>query len=188
MQTKEYRTEDKSKWPAGAWKDEPDKVQWPDPETGLPCLINRGPHGAWCGYVGIPETHPWFGKSYSEAIGPCTEDCSEDSHWSHGIDSIVKVHGGLTFSDVCHPGKTEATGVCHVPDPGESDHVWWFGFDCAHAGDLSPGYQRLFESAIPCPWNSSGFEEYRDMAYAKHQVTGLARQLAAHSAPAEHTK
>lgn len=41
MQTKQWTTIDKSAWPRGAWDDEPDKVQWQDPATGLPCLIDR---------------------------------------------------------------------------------------------------------------------------------------------------
>jgi hypothetical protein len=27
-----------------------------------------------------------------------------------------------------------------VPNPGEPDDVWWFGFDCAHCDDMSPSY------------------------------------------------
>jgi hypothetical protein len=46
---------DKRKWGPGPWMDEPDKIQYPDPETGLPCLAVRGPLGSWCGYVGKRE-------------------------------------------------------------------------------------------------------------------------------------
>jgi hypothetical protein len=61
VETKEYRTIDKTLWPRGEWDDEPDKMQWQDEATGLPCLIVRGPVGALCGYVGVPEGHPCFG-------------------------------------------------------------------------------------------------------------------------------
>jgi hypothetical protein len=40
---------DKSWWPRGPWDDEPDKVQWPDEATGLPCMVKRGPVGSFCG-------------------------------------------------------------------------------------------------------------------------------------------
>lgn len=53
METIEYRTADKSQWGEGPWTAEPDKRQWRDEATGLPCLIVRGPHGAFCGYVGV---------------------------------------------------------------------------------------------------------------------------------------
>lgn len=38
MQTIEYRTIDKTAWGDGPWLNEPDKKQWQDVETGLPCL------------------------------------------------------------------------------------------------------------------------------------------------------
>ena len=49
MQRIEYRTIDKSQWGEGPWQDEPDKIQWQDEETGLPCLIVRGHMGFLCG-------------------------------------------------------------------------------------------------------------------------------------------
>lgn len=54
MERIEYRgVVDKSGWARGVWDSEPDKIQWQDAETGLPCLIVRGPVGALCGYVGV---------------------------------------------------------------------------------------------------------------------------------------
>ena len=118
MQTIEYRNvQDKSKWKRGPWDSEPDKVQWQDAVTGLPCLVVRGPMGALCGYVGVGRQHPLHGQDY-EKPG-------------------VVVHGGLTFADGCGPGA-EDRAVCHRPGAGEPDDVWWFGFDCAHADDICP--------------------------------------------------
>lgn len=101
----------------GAWDTEPDKRQWTDAETGLPCLIRRGPHGALCGYVGVPDGHPAFERHYDY------------------VD--VDVHGGLTYADFCSESEH---GICHVVEPGEPDRVWWLGFDCAHSGDFCPRY------------------------------------------------
>jgi hypothetical protein len=39
MKAIEYLFLDKSEWGAGPWQIEPDKVQWQDNETGLPCLV-----------------------------------------------------------------------------------------------------------------------------------------------------
>jgi hypothetical protein len=56
---------DKSSWGDGEWQNEPDKVQWADPVTGMTCLVRRTPHhGALCGYVGVPRSHPLHGKDY----------------------------------------------------------------------------------------------------------------------------
>src|SRR5581483_7299765 len=104
---------DKSIWPRGEWDDEPDKKQWQDKETGLPCLIVRGGGGALCGYVGVSEGHPFFGKDYGD------------------IDDNLDCHGGITFADFCAHTNDESRHICHKPDPGEPDRVWWLGFDCS---------------------------------------------------------
>lgn len=152
METREYRTIDKSDWGDGPWQQEPDKKQWQDAETGLPCLIVRGPNGSLCGYVGVSDGHPAFEKNYD--------------------DVDVEVHGGLTFCDHCGPGDNEASGICHVPPAGEPDHVWWLGFDCAHIWDFSPGRPLGFI-------RFSRDETYRDLAYVENECRSLARQLAA---------
>lgn len=98
MEHREYTTHDRSGWDSGPWDGEPDKVQFVDEATKLPCLAVRNHYGAWCGYVGVPPSHKDFGKGYS--------DVSYD------------VHGGLTFADKCQPTTDESHGICHVPAPG----------------------------------------------------------------------
>jgi hypothetical protein len=115
METLEYNTYDKTEWGDGPWMEEPDKVQFQDEATGLPCLIVRNHFGNLCGYVGVGENHCYFGKGYDE------------------IDyEVVEVHGGLTFAAFCQPGP-ESQAICHIPGQGESDNIWWFGFDAGHA-------------------------------------------------------
>jgi hypothetical protein len=158
METKTYTTIDRAAlgWPAGPWDDEPDKVQWPDPATGLPCLAVRHKRsGHWCGYVGLArDAHPLHGKDYGEAE--------------------VGVHGGLTFADACNPSEAESQGICHTPAPGEPDHVW-FGFDCAHAGDYSPADLKRSEQGYP--FTIMDDEQYRTLAYVQNECARLAGQL-----------
>lgn len=149
MERLTYRTIDKSTWPRGAWDDEPDKEQWADPETGLPCLIVRGRAGAWCGYVGVPPNHPWYRQDYY--------DIAE-----------VDIHGGLTYSDLCMEGS-ESTSICHIPGPGEPDHVWWLGFDAAHAWDLVPAYVL---KGLTMPGAT-----YRNAEYMRRECARLAAQI-----------
>ena len=162
MKRIEYRTLDKSDWGPGPWQDEPDKVQWLDEATGYPCMIRRGTDfgGFWCGYVGIPKSHPDHGKGYDDTeTGP-------------------RVHGGLTFADKCSHGD-EATAICHVVEPGEDDDVWWFGFDCGHAWDHMPAraaFYRAHKIDIS-PVLRDKVEVYRDQAYVTAEVESLARQL-----------
>ncbi len=158
MKTLEYRTIDKSKWHTGEWQNEPDKAQWRDEETGLPCLIVRGPHGAWCGYVGVSKGHPCYGLDYDKA------------HEATPLD----IHGGLTFASGCSHGD-ETKAICHVVDAGEDDQVWWLGFDCAHCGDFAPAYSPIeWIKGGPLPYMQ---EEYRNQAYITAEVQNLARQL-----------
>lgn len=160
MQTKEYRTLDKSTWPPGPWQDEPDKVQWPDEVTGLPCLIVRGPVGALCGYVGVDTTHPWHGMGPNELP-------------DHGLS----VHGALNFAAACAASGDEALDICHIPDAGEPEQVWWFGFDCGQIYDVSPA--RIVHGFPQLPGST-----YKDIAYVKKEVLHLAQQLAAAKAAA----
>jgi hypothetical protein len=149
MKAMQWTFIDKSAWPRGPWDDEPDKMQWLDEATGLPCLIVRGPlAGALCGYVGVPEGHPCFGVEYD----------------APGVD----VHGGLTFAGPCDPDR--AHGICHVVEPGEPDGVWWLGFDCAHGGDLAPAFEAALRDVLG--------DEYRDLDYVRAECARLAAQLA----------
>jgi hypothetical protein len=120
MQTIEYRTVDKSGWPRGEWDNEPDKVQWRDEKTGLPCLIKRHPYdGFWCGYVGVSAAHPNYGMRYDDI-------------------SRFAVDVELSFSEKCSHGP-ESTAICHIVEPGEDEDVWWLGFHCGDDDDVWPG-------------------------------------------------
>jgi hypothetical protein len=110
---------DKTNWGDGPWNNEPDRLHWVDGDTGLYCLIVRNRMGALCGYVGLPEGHPLYGK---------TEEADEH----------VAVHGGITYgSGVC------AGEICHTHEEAANEPVWWLGFDAAHAGDYCPNYGHI---------------------------------------------
>lgn len=157
-----YTTVDKADWGAGPWQDEPDKVQWKDEATGLPCLARRHErYGHWCGYVGVGEGHPHFGENYNAPD--------------------VSVHGGLTYADRCQGGQ-EAEAICHVPEPGEPDNVWWFGFDCHHAGDIGPGLEADHRQRYEETGDSFWLElfpqgSYKTLDYVRAEATKLALQL-----------
>lgn len=160
------RVVDRSKWSAGPWDGEPDRFEWRS--DGVPCLVQRSPLGAWCGYVGVPPGHPWFGKAFDL----CSTDLS-------GVVVEPSVHGGVTYAAACAPEH----GICHVPAPGEPDDLWWVGFDCAHAGDVSPGMDAALREAReklgqPPPVEQPDWmrSTYKPIAYAKLHVEGLADQ------------
>lgn len=136
----------------GPWHDEPDKVQWVDKATGYAALAVRNHFGAWCGYVGIPEGHPLYGRDYDD------------------VDN-VDVHGGLTYAAPCQEEAVEGHGICHIPEPGHPDNVWWLGFDCGHAFDYQPRWP-----VLDMPHLHDG-EVYRDLAYVQEECERLAAQL-----------
>ena len=80
-------------------------------------FLDGGPNG----YVGIPKDHPLFGVRYNLCIkdSPC-----EETWCGHAPENIVRVHGGITFSD---------SKLAN----GSIDGYWYFGFDTAHYGDTA---------------------------------------------------
>jgi len=132
--------------PVNEWEGEPNRKHWVDEATGLDCLILRGPVRSLCGYVGVPDDHPWHGMDYN---CPAIEN--------------LDVHGGITYADACS-GR-----ICHGTEHGDKpahEHVWWFGFDCAHAGDLVPNLGKITDDEV-----------YRNIAYVEAHCAKLATQL-----------
>lgn len=156
---------DKSQWGEGPWVNEHDHLYWVDEVTGYPCIMHRvSAHGAWCGYVAVPPGHPAYHQSYDD------------------VSERVSVHGGLTYADACQGN------ICHVPEPGQPDNVWWLGFDCGHYGDVTPGsdYQikammesmemmsQLFGASAP---DESPHGHYWTEDEVREEVLSLAKQL-----------
>lgn len=146
-------------WGAGPWVTEPDEVMFES--SGLTCWMRRHPNlGSWCGYVGVPRSHPLHGLHYDDAL----------------LDGIESPHGGLTFSDDWLDSEAD---------------LWWFGFDCGHSGDRSPGLEAMIrrvrdpefaefeaheeESGVHRRWR----ETYRDLNYVYGECERLAEQLRA---------
>jgi len=152
MRTIEYTTMDRSDWGEGAWQDEPDKKQWQDKDTKLPCIAVRNRTGNWCGYVGITEEHPCYKQGYNDVLE-------------------VEVHGGLTFSDSCRKDGPQESSICHIPEGEETDKIWWLGFDCSHYNDISPKLL-AFEKEFMLPE-----AEYRTLIYIEAECKKLARSL-----------
>lgn len=155
---------DKSDWGNGGWHEEPDRVEWDDRTTDLPCLALRLKFtGAWNGYVAVPRGHPWHGLAY---------------------DAIpAKVHFGLTFAGTGTTG-TESEDVRRSSIgfgarwPAPFADAWWLGFDCGHHTDLCPAMaarlamvlQRVRVEDAPLD------QTYRPLAFVRDQITALAQQ------------
>lgn len=115
--------------------------------AGYKCVVIFGSIGHRCGYVGIPKNHPLYGKDYSDyleikkadvgdrevsGIFPLLGACLDEDE-RICIEAYFQCHGGITFSD----------GGVNSDYPINSD-LWWFGFDCGHAGD-KPDFEYAIE-------------------------------------------
>lgn len=142
----------------------------------LICLYN-GRKSHRCGYVEVPKNSPLFGKSYKEPLSliskarvdsaqigkkslslafTASAGAFEGETIRRSLDVVVDVHGGLTYSG----------GRKDYPVAGDG---WWFGFDCAHAGDA------YIESIPNFPnWPDS---VVRELPYVKNECEVLAAFL-----------
>jgi hypothetical protein len=156
---------DKTSWGDGEWAREPDKAQWPDAATGLTCLALRHPDwGYWCGYVGVPSTHPLHGLAWDDVPG-------------------IEIHDSLTYFNTCDDdaGTPIEQRICHVPAPGELDDVWWFGFSCGGAFDLRPAAHARFlgvEALAESQRDLDRYLTYRTLGFVQAECAKLAAQLA----------
>ena len=106
---------------------------------GYRCVVVFQDMGHRCGYVGLKPGHPLYGKEYSDYVEVKKSDlegeeigkrsmisllvASNDEDDRARIEIYFNVHGGITY----------AGGNSNYPIEG---NLWWFGFDCAHWGDL----------------------------------------------------
>lgn len=154
-----FRLVDKATWATkGEWHKEADRVQWLHEASGYPCVITRNPNsGGWCGYVGIPESNKAYESDYDNV-----DDLLEE-------DVYVEAHGGLTFaSDRIYEQDEQVFGDVQL---------WWFGFDCAHVGDISPELDAMLRGVGHEPIRFSE-DVYRTQEYVIAETNSLAEQLA----------
>lgn len=165
--TRDYTTMNKFFWGEGPWQGEPDKIQWEDEATGLPCLAVRGTHhGAWCGYVGVAEGHPWYAIGFKDPIPGQTGT----------VESRIATHGKIGYSARCAEGP-ENSSISHVPGDGDPIEVWWFGFGCILKDDLSP-IEKAFALEHGANLDELNRQTYRTLDFVKERCAELAQQLA----------
>lgn len=102
----------KNQWPDGPWHQEPDYEEFE--YKGILCVLNRGPLGAWNGYIAIPKNNKWASRDKSYESGD------------------LDVHGGVTYASDHPPYLHE-----NYKKNKELD-LFWIGFDCAHYMDKWP--------------------------------------------------
>lgn len=155
---------DKKTWGDGAWQGEPDRVEWIDSYSALPCLALRNPNsGAWCGYVAVPPDHDCYGVDYHKLPGVVHE-----AAYGQGIN--------YTGSCLVDEDVPERERICHVPKAGHSDDVWWIGFHCDDTWNIGPARDAR-ELASGHKLIRVGIEKYVSFAKVRESCTSLAAAL-----------
>lgn len=117
---------------------------------GYRCVTTFTEMGYRCGYVGIPEGHPLYGKKEDVKLNMTIREMAEKETEVNKRNSVstlllemadedelvelgayFNVHGGITYCSGGHDSK----------HPIESD-LWWFGFDCGHCCD-APDIEKM---------------------------------------------
>jgi len=136
----------------------------------FPCSIWRHPKlGTLQGYLGVPPSHPWYGKDQGDLIqldvhGGITLACHEKSSRQMSPEYRAAVMSDVRplpeFKWVSIPNKNDESWP---HDTGQD--VWWVGFDCGHLYDYVPS-------------NPRPGTVFRDKSYVRSELEGLARQAA----------
>jgi hypothetical protein len=160
------------------------KVESEFEHKGLNCVVIMTQMGHRCGYVGLPKEHPLYGKDYSqksrylklndlegEEIGkrgiiPLVCMSMEDDKEYMSPDCYFDVHGGITYAD----------GGVGSKYPIESD-LWWFGYDCAHAGDANDLSAIENEKVREIEMQYPRYGVVRTLDYCIDECKSLAEQL-----------
>ena len=121
---------------------------------------------------------PWLKERIEKRV-----ECEEGSYCSHSPESMLNVHGGITFTGVCQETPDEAT-ICLLVEEGEEEKVFWFGFDCAHVGDQWSMASDAKMRKRYADWDTRypkmrGGETYKNLAYVQEECRSLAKQLKA---------
>jgi hypothetical protein len=137
---------------------------------GLRAVVIRTSIGHRCGFVGITSKHPLFGTTYgqhSDVLKEAYDKVMAKPLGKRGIMTILcmdgrcspeivfDVHGSITYSGGCKDYPTDWN------EKHPDERLWWYGFDCAHAGDNDDGG--------------------RSLEYVEGECESLARQLAVYA-------
>lgn len=136
------------------WETEPDRLDWVHEPTRYKCKIRRHAYSL--------HLNGYVGIPYGHVW--YRQDYNDTNVPQPGV------HGGVTFTGRMPETKGRA--------------VWWVGFDCGHASDLSPGVvMQLLNTKYEGTAHLHLFDlfdeytEYRDMDYVRNQCNALADGL-----------
>ena len=141
----------KQGFPVGKWLSEPDLCSW---EGKFHCLAIRDMGmGVWRGFVGLDESHPYYGKTLQELL-----------LIPEVADIFLSVYGGITAAGRLPPKYKEF-----------AQNYWWIGIETTHGGDLMP-LLKLEGAGADMAKMLSG-QTYKDLRFIRKEVNKLSSSL-----------
>lgn len=137
----------KQSFPKGIWLSEPDLCSW---EYKLPCLALRDMSmGIWKGFVGIEESHPFYGKTLEELLKIPV-----------AMEIYFSVYGGIS-------------SVGRLPSKYKdfNNNYWWLGLETCHGGDIMP-LIKLEDSS-----KMTGNQTYKNLKFIRKETNKLSSSL-----------
>lgn len=137
----------KSHFPDGKWKSEPDFCKWTS--FGLTCLVFRDMSlGIWKGLVGLPSNHLFYKKTMDKILD-----------YDQVLDLFFSVHGGIS-----------TIGYLPYKYSNHNNDLWWIGIETCHGEDFMP----LAQLENP---NDSANQVYKDFVFIRRETKKLAKFL-----------
>lgn len=141
------------------WINEPDHSEFD--YRGFPCIINRNPIGALCGYVGISPEHHFHGKDYKELH--------------------IEVHGGLTYAGFCNQSDNIwwlGFDCAHCFDyiPKLDDEIYKNKIK-DFVSQINPILDKALNDSYDLISRIYMNKTYKNIAYVKNQIRHLVKQL-----------
>lgn len=145
-------------------------------KAGLAAVVIMTEMGHRCGYVAVLPDHSLHGVGYYDETYALKD---QKGTVPTTPEMVFDVHGGITFSGV--PTLLKKLDEYDL-------NPWWFGFDCAHAGDAaSPEYYTSMRREFPDKpflWEPAlGYGVHRDLEFCITHCESLAVQIKTMTAP-----
>ncbi len=156
---------DKSGWPDGPWKLEPDKMLWKDEKTGYLCLMRRVAELTHhCGYVGVTKDHPlWRTQLLQFRRDKVLLDYFQSVH-----GFITMAYPGKRFES--EPGPHNKIGIAPVEGLPNPEDIWWIGIDMVQNEDVVP-------IIADDPADNNPDRTYRDLGFLVHELQKLSELI-----------
>lgn len=158
-------------------------------KNGCHCIIVFTKNGVRNGYIGIPKSNKMYGVRYDEKSPLLRRKDNHPFNGNYmGLFSFLLDEDNQTLNPSmyfsAHCGFTFSDYIDWDAGYNEKKDLWYFGFDCGHAGDKSD-YQKAYEYGLIGKKSLDYYlqldtipnEEHRTLEYVENCLNILADEL-----------